>query len=78
MDITLTPCCQCSQNLQNTIRPLSTPIPQAQSMPCSRTSLGVTSTPDQTSEVKPDARQVQGGDRKNHISNSTVSFSIIN
>jgi len=33
-------------------------------MPCSLTSLGVTSTPDQTSQVKPDAREGCGGLKK--------------
>jgi len=33
-------------------------MPHAQRMPCSLTSLGVTSTPDHPSEVKPDARGV--------------------
>lgn len=67
MNITLTPCCQCSQNLQNTIRPLSTPMPHAQRMPCSLTSLGVTSTPDQTSEVKPDAKGGEEDKKKKKI-----------
>jgi hypothetical protein len=63
-NIRLTPCCQWLQNLQCTIKPLSTPIPHTQRMPCSRTSVGVTSTPDKASKVEPDA-----GERKRKASN---------
>jgi hypothetical protein len=55
-------------------------MPHAQRKPCSLTSLGVTSTPDQTSQVKPDARGGWGEWKKKLIlvSKSTDSLSVIN